>query len=366
MIGLLTAGKVAHYLIERGLVSFDSVVDGDFAVIETPRRNRNFKVLRKNGPSYFLKQVLTRDSQAILTLQREAACYWLARSSAPFIALADIMPAFVTYDRPRHTLILELVPNAETISERYRRQGMLSAETAGTLGGLIGRMQRSVPPPAVDSGHTGIFPRVTPWILSIHQQRPEYFNPLSAGNRKLLETIARYPELHQKLDELRGEWRIDGFIHGDMKLENFIVSGSGRMPDIKLVDWEMADAGDRCWDVGAMLQAWLVLWALSIPVPTGGQPASFIDQARYPLPLVQSSLRAFWNAYVDERGFDAAESRAELLRCIRYGGARMIQSAYECLYYAPEMTPQAAMLLQMSSNILSAPADASRDLAGLS
>jgi hypothetical protein len=275
------------------------------------------------------------------------------------------MPAFITYDRPRHTLILELLPDAETISERYRREGTMATELAAAAGRVTGRMQRSVPPPALSGEHNGIFARATPWILSVHQQRPEYFHPLSSGNAQLLKTIAGYPDLHQRLDELRGEWRTDGLIHGDMKLENFIVAGPSRMPDVKLVDWEMADAGDRCWDAGAMLQAWLVLWVLSMPVPAGAPPASFIDHARYSLTEIQSSLRAFWSAYADARGLERDASRDVLLRCIRYGGARMIQSAYECLYYSPEMTPHAALLLQLSSNILSAPADALRDLAGL-
>jgi hypothetical protein len=35
----LTADNLAHYLISSGLISATSVVDGDYTVVETGRRN---------------------------------------------------------------------------------------------------------------------------------------------------------------------------------------------------------------------------------------------------------------------------------------------------------------------------------------
>ena len=45
---LLTSTNIVHYLLERGLVSAEQVVDGDYMVVEAPRRNRNFKVMKRD------------------------------------------------------------------------------------------------------------------------------------------------------------------------------------------------------------------------------------------------------------------------------------------------------------------------------
>ena len=50
----LTATNLANYLINRDIITAASVVDGDLAVVEAGRRNRNFKVIRRSNPSLFV------------------------------------------------------------------------------------------------------------------------------------------------------------------------------------------------------------------------------------------------------------------------------------------------------------------------
>ena len=100
----LTASNVVHYLLGRELITSDSVVDGDFVVAEAGRRNRNYKVIRRENPGLFIKQIAASQTQAVMTLQREAMCYELARSAPSFATLAALTPALVDYDAGRHVL----------------------------------------------------------------------------------------------------------------------------------------------------------------------------------------------------------------------------------------------------------------------
>ena len=54
---VLTAASLSHYLMECGLVSSSSVVDGDFTVNDLSRRNSVFRVTRGTHPGYIVKQV---------------------------------------------------------------------------------------------------------------------------------------------------------------------------------------------------------------------------------------------------------------------------------------------------------------------
>src|SRR5215510_409293 len=109
---ILTRNNLIDYLLERGLLSFESVVDGSVMVVEASRRNRNFKVVRKdNHPGYFVKQIKEWEPQSIATLQCEATCYWLAQNDANLsdTELVDLMPRYHLYDSARHTLVTELL-----------------------------------------------------------------------------------------------------------------------------------------------------------------------------------------------------------------------------------------------------------------
>jgi hypothetical protein len=59
---VLTPLNLVHLLIERGFITADSVVDGRYLAIESSRRQRSFKVIRRGLPGYFVKQVKRWDA----------------------------------------------------------------------------------------------------------------------------------------------------------------------------------------------------------------------------------------------------------------------------------------------------------------
>ena len=146
-----------------------------------------------------------------------------------------------------------------------------------------------------------------------------------------------------------------------MKWDNCVVyraNGDGEELGFKIVDWELADIGDRRWDVGAILQAYLSFWIMSIPVNSEMSPAQFVELAQYPLEDMQPAIRAFWKAYLETLQLEGPEAAQLLETCVQYGAARMIQTAYEYMQFSPQITPSALYLLQVSLNILKSPKEA--------
>ena len=66
----------------------------------------------------------------------------------------------------------------------------------------------------------------------------------------------------------------------------------------------------------------------------------------------QSAIQSLWNGYIEERGL---EEDGLLDRCLRYGAARMIQSAYEYVQFSPQVSSKALDLLKVSEEILKDP-----------
>jgi hypothetical protein len=104
---------------------------------------------------------------------------------------------------------------------------------------------------------------------------------------------------------------------------------------------------------------------MSMPPHDEARVESLVGAARHPIDAMQPAMRAFWQAYLEGRGIVPADRGPALLRCVQYAAARMIQTAYEALSYAPSMTPSTLRLLQVSLNILVRPRDALGDLLGL-
>lgn len=383
---IITKENIAHYLLGRGLLSFDSVVDGDLVVVEATSRNRNFKVIRTASPGYFVKQVKTFEPQAVETLRYETACYYLSHNDPDFEPLRALMPKFYDSDPARHALVVELLPEGASLSEYHRQLGTFPVEVGVQLGRILGTYQREMGRRLRDGAKSNAFARRVPWILSLHQLNQNLFGQLSAANTQVLNIIQSYPDFQQTLDRMSAAWRFDSLIHGDIKWDNLHVTldreepaggveaeagratepkpSEGKM-SLRLIDWELADFGDACWDAGAVFQSYLSFWVFSMPSVAGVPAEQLVNSAQFPVERMQPAIRAFWKTYVETRGLSPEEARDALERSVSYGAARMIQTAYEYMFHAPQITTSALYLLQLSLNILKSPREATASLLAL-
>lgn len=208
-----------------------------------------------------------------------------------------------------------------------------------------------------------------PWVLSIHRPSLGIFRDTSSANLQLIRIVQNAASFPLLLDSLRDGWRVDAVTHNDIKWDNCLVfpfQHSRGKSGLKLVDWEFANLGDSCWDAGAVLGSYLGSWLLSIPVSGEDPPDQFMDLAQCPLARMQPAIQAYWRAYASGMNFNTVESEEHLLRAVRYGAARLIQTAYEQMQHASSLTGNMICLLQLSLNILQKPHEAIAHLLGLS
>lgn len=364
----IASAKIVRTLLDLGAIDAEAVVSGDLLIADNTRRHRNFRVMRRAGPGCFVKQVQPGHALADQSLHREAMCCWLAAHDARFAALRPLMPGFLAYDAARRTLVLELLPASENLTEHHERIGRFPVEIGELLGETLGRAHADVQVPPPQAPGLEVFPRAVPWILSVHTLAAAQFERLSAANAQILAIVRQYPEFQSTLDALRARWTVDGLMHGDMKWDNCLVHADPAQPGglaLRIVDWELADFGDVGWDVGAIFQSYLGAWILSMPAHEATSADALVNQAARPLEAMQPAIAAFWRRYLAVRGTRGAQEGELLVRCVQYAAARMIQTAYEHMTYAPSLSASSLRLLQVSVNILTRPHDAIRGLLGL-
>ena len=290
-------------------------------------------------------------------LQCEAACYFLARNDPDFGALEPLIPYLYDFDQDRQALTTAFISDGEDLWEHLRRTGSISPQIAAELGRSFGKFHRESANRVLNSPHSSVFPKQIPWILSAERRNSHPFKELSPATSQLFDHVDTSTQLPAALDILRSQWLVSTLMHGDMRLENCILV-PGSIPSLKIVDWELADLGDPCWDVGSILQAFLAAHIISIPPLE--HCLTLNDVLMHPaLANLRPAVRSFWESYARE--LQVAESDP-LERCLSYGAARMVQSAYEYMQFSPELSRNAVHLVEVSSAILKDPSAAAAQL----
>jgi aminoglycoside phosphotransferase (APT) family kinase protein len=373
----LSLPEVAPYLLRRGLVGPSSVVDGALSVEDVSRRNRNYRAVRERGPSYLLKQGAGGDG--IATVAHEAAVYRRLEALTGHDRFRRYLPRSYGYDSERHVLVVELLQDGRDLGEYHAAAGRFPRRLATELGNALGKLHRATRLP---TGTAGSVPASDPggspphWVLRVHRPHLALYRDISAPNIELVRIIQQSAPFCRLLDELRRGWQTEALIHNDVKWTNCVVfapAGSQRVTRLKLVDWELAQLGDPAWDVGSVFSSYLSAWLASIPITGHDPPDRFPELARHPLERMQPAMRAFWVAYCRRTGADPADpaapaapaSSAMLLRATRYAAARLVQTAYEHLQAAPQLTGYVICSLQLGLNVLQRPHEAAAHLFGI-
>jgi hypothetical protein len=362
---ILSRSNVVHYLLDRGLLTYDAVVNDDLMVADFARRNRNFKVWRGLEQGFFIKQIQAWDPQTVAHLAAEANCYRIAREATEFSVLAATVPRDLLYDPKQHVLVTELLPKAESLMEHHLRLKAFPTDVARLFGEQLGRLHREPVLTLEGRPERSLFRCQPPWALSGH--RDSMFGAISGGSSQMFQILQSYPDFQRALDEMRDDWRFERLVHGDLRWENCVIyprDSSGKLEG-RIVDWELADIGDSAWDVGGMLQAYICFWVTSMRFDTDKSLAAIEESAVYPIERMLPSIRAFWHGYIAELRIDPDAADAVLMRSIKYGAARMILTAYEALQYSPQVSPPALALLQVSLNVLKEPKRAAAQILGL-
>lgn len=358
----MNKNDLVHYLIERGLLDRRAVVDGDVMVVEGSRRHHNYSVIRRQDTGLFVKQMQPDQTMSAQTLLKEAACYVMMESDPEAAAIYDLMPRFRAYDPDRHILVMDLIDGGENLTELHRRLNSFPTDVASRLGALLARYHEVSRRAILPRANSAIYQGQPPWILSFHLMPHGSMQNLSAANGQFMTILQRYPDFAQALDRIRTSWRRNVLVHGDMKFDNVVVRAAQTADEtMHVVDWELADIGDSAWDVASILQAYLTWWIGTLQrVP--GREAD--DAAQYPLETIQPAIGAFCDAYIAARGLNARDADAELERAVSYTGARMLQTVYESMAWAPSLSQHAVWQVQACMNILKDPRGAATDLLG--
>ncbi|KQV45080.1 phosphotransferase [Massilia sp. Root335] len=353
---------VTRYLIARGLLAPAAIVDGSFRMRDRSRRNLNVLVDGAGRNGLFVKIGADRAHGA--GLAHEAAVYRLLRRALAPAHAARLLPDLVDHDPHAAVLVLGQA-DRENLRDLHARLGRFVPALAARLGRELGQLHSALPPDAVPgSGDGGFYPLpfclVTPMLGFVAN--------CSAASVSLLRVVQGNAGLCGMLEALAATWRArctehPCLIHADLRLDNCCVNLRPRR--LRIVDWELATAGDPAWDAGAVMADYMSAWLQSMPLPAGAEPADCMPLAGIPHTGLQDAVRAFFTAYAAARRLAGSARTAELHACVRYAAARLLQLAYEQMQGAAQLTTHALGHVQLCENLLRRPEEGAAHFLGV-
>lgn len=352
---MLSQHEVVPYLLARGLLTSQSVVEGELIVDDVSRRNHNFLVASPSG-RYLLKQAA--GPERVQTISREVAFYKAVSEKEN--GFSRYLPRFYLYDEDRHILVIESLENAETLREQQMRTGRSSSRVAEELADALAALHQ------IDAGSAFEFVSVQSLKVRLpHRPDLDIFGSISGGGIEVIKLIQEDRNLVNILDQLTGEPKGSSVIHGDVRGDNFLLPAKAlaqRERWLKIIDFEFITLGDPAVDLGWMFADYLSQWIFSLPLIAGYRPDHFDATARWPLRKVQPLMRSFWRRYVSSMRLDRSQSDQLRSRTIKHCGVRLLHLALETTYSSSDITRSQLCLLQVGMNILLQPEAASVDL----
>jgi hypothetical protein len=359
--------KIHQFLLHKNLITNHEIVHGDLDIHSVTRRNRNLKITTRDRGGFLLKQPASSDEAALITLRREASFYALCHGSEEYARVRALLPRLVLEDHTMGLLVLELVQGAQPLWRYYRDRATdrFPVELAGRIGELIGLFHESFSATTMRREGADFLTDKPPWAFDLHRPAPEKLATISRGQYELIKALQDDPSYAREADHLRRDWQANCVVHGDVKMDNFLVLEAEReLPSIFLIDWEFVQLGDAAWDVGGAFQDFIFWWVLGMPQI--GEIEAMVAGAKYPLATLQPGIRALWAGYSATRGFDADQSEAFLLTSLRMAALRMVQTAAEISSRFQYIPLPAVLLSQVAVNLLKDPDSGRTTLFGLS
>lgn len=357
---VLTATNIVAYLKSKGLCDDKPETAINWQVSECPSRNWNFAVTRQDdGQGFFVKQLRVQDPESFRMMQREAMVYRLANHEPDFVDLKRIIPPFFNFEDGSKIIILGLV-NGQNLMQSHQQRQQFPVEFGRSLGYALAILHHRVGRGLCAASSHHLFVREVPGIFTAHRGGP-LVRWLGAGQMRLIEQVREHTQLSQGLDDLASGWRSDTFIHGDIKFENSIMPDAMPTSDLsspdtgeplKLVDWELADVGEPCWDIGSVFQAYLSLSLRAAPAHRNVSLREHLEHSMMDIESMRNAIKAFWQCYCKECNLNEVSARSLLERSLRCASARMIQTALEVMHGQAQPTPLALSLLDVSMQMM--------------
>lgn len=361
--------NIHELLLSQNLITTNSLINGDYVSTSITRRNRNLQITTLSEGNYLIKQVYDKNSGNAKTVTNEISFYNYLENFCP--DLKPLCPEVKYVDKDSIVLILNFYTNAIPLWKYYKTRTIdkFPLETSAVIGLFLSKIHAVFSNQNVfNDPELSFLTRDLPFAFTMYKPVPKLLSFIKPGGLKLIQQIQSRGDIMDILQSTEQMWEVNSIIHGDIKLDNFLVIDDPEMDEggstnIKIIDWEMAQYGDFAWDIAGVFQDFIFWWAISMPNEKTAK--EMVQKASFPIDKLKPGVSTFWDSYCRNSGLSEQSQTVLLNKVVLFSGLRVLQTAYEISSKLEDIPAIAEVLLGIGKSILRKPKEAAVSLYGI-
>lgn len=360
---LLTSANVASYLSEIDL--YQSSETDKLQIKSVVAKNFNLLVTFPDGHQLLVKQERhNKEGKTANEFQREWQIQEFSRQFSELENFHSLLPEVLHFDRDNSIIVFRYLNDYRDLSDFYTKEDSFPTAISSGLGKAISIVHRATFnrqnhqkffSPDADSSSTN---QVIEIGKGLERITPEIFGLVPADGVKFFSLYQRYDSLGQAISELGSAFVPCCLTHNDLKLNNVLLHNQWDEIDdgiVRLIDWERCRWGDPAFDVGTIIASYLQIWLNSLVISSSLGIEESLRLATIPLELLQPSMAALVQTYLDTFP-EILEKRPDFLqRTVQFAGFVLIIQIQAMIQYQKSFGNIGIGMLQVAKSLLCRP-----------
>ncbi|HLP91821.1 MAG TPA: aminoglycoside phosphotransferase family protein [Nostocaceae cyanobacterium] len=358
----LTSQNIFDYLVQQGLChqSKSKLVD----IQPIAAKNFNLLLTFADGNKLLVKQ--ERRNQEGKTAG-EFFTEWRNKEFLHSLPNSNsyqpYLPEVLHFDPENSIIVFKYLDDYRDIMDFYTKENQFPSEIAAAIGNFLGTIHRDTfnqqeyEKFLSSQSDNRKFSQISVLIQGLERIEPEIFGLVPNEGLKFFALYQRYDSLGSAIASLSDAVTPSCFTHNDLKLNNILLSNNWQNSDffIRLIDWERADWGDPAFDLGTLISSYLQLWLGRLVISSSLSIEESLRLAITPLELLQPSITALTQAYLQTFPEILKHRPDFITRVIQFSGLALIQQIQAMIQYQKSFGNTGIAMLQVAKSLLCRP-----------
>jgi hypothetical protein len=276
----------------------------------------------------------------------------------------SFLPEVLHFDAENSIIVFKYLDDYRDLMDFYTKEKRFSTEIAREIGTILGTIHRDTfncqeyQEFFSKNSDNLMADQVSHLVRGLERVEPEIFGLVPGDGLKFFALYQRYDSLGQAIAELGNAVTPSCLTHNDLKLNNILLYKDWQDSTnniVRLIDWERSAWGDPAFDLGTLIGSYVQIWLDSLIISNSLSIEESLRLAITPLELLQPSIGALTQAYLNTFP-EIIKHRPDFLqRVVQFTGFALIQQIQAMIQYQKSFGNMGIAMLQVAKTLLSRP-----------
>lgn len=361
----LSKENVFDYLSQSKLYNYEAQ---EIIQVELkPAKNFDLLLSLSDGRQLLIKQERPNQNKQADELLNEWKIHEFLQYFPSLRSLSRSLSEVLHFDEENAILIVSYLGNFRDLADFYTKENSFSTEvlvaiatTLATLHKLTFNQQdyRDFLLQTLNGADLSC----SRYAAALGHIEPEILGSVPIDALKFFALYQRFPSLGQAISEITAALQPCCLTHNDLKLNNILLHNDWEQLHfddedscIRIIDWERGGWGDPVFDLGMLIASYLQIWLNSLVVSQDIEIEESLRLAVTPLELIQPSIVALIDTYLDTFPEILAHQADFLERVVQCTGLALIQHIQAGIQYHKTFGNSGICTLQVAKSLLCHP-----------